>query len=245
MHYSLKLLLIIGFFAPQAEADEFDLGPVQNLINSGGGGSVTDTLIEALHLTTHKGLKKSKLSGPFKPFVETGGNIFDVNNSQLAFAIDTGFSPDSFKNYFVRGGVGFPYGIEVDGGFSYVINDTNFGSVYTNAKYQFLDLVNEVYTDMVPSAAVSVGFNYIVDGPTAWALQSSLALGAYHRFLWSQINYVLQVTYGQITDLNPAQDKLFIRHGLASYWPVFEGIFVTQDVFIEPLEATASVGYRF
>ncbi|PIR23060.1 MAG: hypothetical protein COV44_04885 [Deltaproteobacteria bacterium CG11_big_fil_rev_8_21_14_0_20_45_16] len=245
----LLFLIFCPFSLSFVYANEFDFNNSSlTAIKTGNRDTyekIMNYTMEALQFSLHRPLNRSKLPGPYKLFFETEGDIFDLNDSQVALATSDRFAPDSLKSISLKAGAGFPYGFYLDGGFSYILNSLSASSVFGNLGFQILDFANIVYTDMIPAVSVNVGANYIVDGPAMYGLTSSLLIGAYHRLLWAQISYIFQVSYTQLTDTNPSESHIFIRNGVSSYWPLFEGLFVQQTLYIEPIEANVGIGYQF
>ena|GEM_PF-5311791 len=250
MNKLLNLLIFVSFFCSgltPALANKIDTSTLQSLHDSGSKSfkSIANAVNEAVLFSTSKSPRRAKLPGAYRYFLDMGGSIFDIDDSLVAAVTSSSYAPDSFKNFHLKAGLGFPYGLYADLGFSYVLSNIHFGAVHGNIAFQALDLANVVYTDMVPCLSFSVGANYTLSGPSFYGIQGQMLLGAYHRFLGAQVSYIFQVSYGELTGITPSQNRLYFRNGLSSYWPLFEGFYLTQDVFIQPIEASASIGYQF
>lgn len=203
---------------------------------------------EAVEFSTRQTPNRSKLAGNLKFYFEGGVNAFDVDDKTLITFTDSSadpFVPDSFENFFFKAGTGLPYGFAVDAGVSQVFTEHKLTAIHTNIAFQAMDFANLVYTDMIPSLAVTTGFNMILSGPSQFSFNTQAILGAYHRLWMAQVNYILSVSWVHLNALQPTYRTWFIRHGLSSYWPLFEGIFLTTTMYYKPIEAGVSLGYQF
>lgn len=232
-------------FPLNLKAAKLDNASIQTIRDSGDFSAFGKAYMRSAFFATHRGLTRAKLPGRYRFFVETSGNILDASENELRPAINSGTSPDSYKTASLKFGMGLPYGFAVDMGTSYVLSEIDLSSVYANVSFQAMDLANVVYTDFVPSIAVNAGFNYMTTGPGMYGLQTQVLFGGYHREWIAQVAYALQYTYAKMTDVTPNYSRGFIRHGITSTWPVYEGIFFRQEIFISPLEASFAMAYQF
>lgn len=228
-------------------AEKIDENALQALkdSNSSSYGKVADAVLGSAFFATHRGFNRSKVPGPYRLFVEMDGDIFDVDDALVALVTKGNSSPDSLKTFSMKTGMGLPYGIAVDAGFSTAVNNIQMTSIFANASFQFLDLSNIVYTDLVPSASVNFGINYFVSGLSGWGFQTQGIIGGYHREWLAQVGYSFQLTYATLTGVDPNHSLLKIRHGIGSQWGIYEGLYFRQDIYILPIEASVSVGYQF
>lgn len=204
--------------------------------------------VEAVEFSTRQSPRRSKLPGNLRFFMEVGGGAFDVNDKILVNFTDAEsdpYVPDSFENLFFKIGTGLPFGFAVDAGFTQVLSEHKLNSIHGNIAFQALDFANLVYTDMVPSLAVSSGFNLILSGPSQFSINTQAILGAYHRLWMAQVSYILSFSWVNLTAIRPSYRHWFLRHGLSSHWPLFEGLYLTADMHYKPIEASISLGYQF
>lgn len=239
------VLVLIMAFSTDLEAVKLDNANIQTIRNSGDFSTFGKAYMRSAFFATHRGFTRAKLPGRYRFFVETAGNILDASEREIRPAITSGSSPDSYKTASLKLGMGLPYGFAIDVGTSYVLSAIDLSSIYTNLSFQAMDLANVVYTDFVPAITINTGFNYMIAGPGMWGAQTQVLFGGYHREWIAQFAYALQYTYAKMTDVTPNYSRSFLRHGITSTWPVYEGIFFRQEIFISPLEASFAVAYQF
>lgn len=210
--------------------------------------SSAKAFVEAVELSTHKTPVRSKLPGAFSYYLEFGASAFDMNDQLLVDVLDIppgGRLADSLESIYLKAGTGLPFGFSAELGATQVVGKNKLTSVFADFAFQALDFANLVYTDMVPNLSLSTGINYIISGPSQLGLNSQVMIGAYHRLWMAQVSYIFSVSWVQLNDLTPNYRTWFIRHGLSSHWPLFEGIFLTSNIFYKPIEAAVSLGYQF
>jgi len=237
----------IAFNSSALFAEKIDENALQTLsdTNSPNYSKVADAVLGSAFWATHRGFNRSKVPGPYRFFVEADGDIFDVDDARVALVTKGNSSPDSLKTFSMKAGMGLPFGIAVDAGFSSAVNTIQMTSIFANASFQYLDLSNIVYTDLVPSASVNFGVNYFVSGLSGWGFQTQAIFGGYHREWLAQVGYSLQLTYAMLTGVDPNHSLVKLRHGIGSQWGIYEGFYFRQDIYILPIEAAVSFGYQF
>lgn len=216
--------------------------------NNPNYGTYAKAVIEAVEFSTARPVQRSKLPGVYRFYFETGAAATDVNDRTVAVVskVDSRgdrFAPDGYESWFAKAGIGLPYGIITELGGSYVFGKHSLASVFGNLALQALDFDRMVVTDMVPSIALATSLNYNYLGPKTFNIGFTGLVGAYHRYFLAQINYVFQFTYGILQ--SPSYKTFFIRHGISSYWPLYEGLYVTTEVYYKPIQVGLILGYQF
>jgi hypothetical protein len=204
--------------------------------------------VEAVEFSTHKTPVRAKLPGSFSFFLEFGASAFDIDDQALVNILEIAPGErlkDSLESLFFKVGTGLPFGFAVDLGATQVLGKNKLTSAFGNFSFQSFDFAHLVYTDMVPNLSVSTGLNYVVSGPSQISWNSQVLIGAYHRFWMAQVSYVFSVSWAQLLGLSPTYRAWLMRHGISSHWPLFEGIFLTTNLFYKPVEAAVSLGYQF
>lgn len=247
--FSLVISIILSASTAYAELPANGL---QNLKDIGDPGfeRSAKAFAEAVSFSTRKLFTRPKTPGSLKYYFQFGGGALDVKDSILAPLMPqrgdgSRFSPDTFENIYFKAGLGLPFGLSVETGVSQVVSEYSLTGWYTNLAFQAFDFANIVYTDMVPSVVVTASSNFIVKGSSAYSVGGAILLGGYHRFWLAQVSYIAEFSFVNLRAVSPSYNKLFIRHGLASHWPLYEGTFLSANVFYRPIEANLSVGYQF
>jgi hypothetical protein len=227
-------------------------GGLQNLkdIDDPGFKRSAKAFAEAVNFSTRMLFTRPKTPGSLKYYFQFGGGALDVKDSILAPLMpqrsdNSRFSPDTFENVYFKAGLGLPFGLSVETGVSQVLSEYKLTGWYTNLAFQAFDLANVVYTDMVPSVVVTASSNFIVSGSSAYSLGGAILLGGYHRFWLAQVSYIAELSFVNLRAVSPSYNEIFIRHGLAFHWPLYEGVFMSANVFYRPIEANLSLGYQF
>ena len=245
------MIVIFAALAPlESSKAGFEADVLQTIKNSNDPdfSAYAKAFVEAVEFSTHKTPVRSKLPGGFSFYLEFGGSAFDMNDQLLVDVLDIppgGRLADSLESIYLKAGTGLPFGFSAELGATQVLGKNKLTSVFADFAFQALDFANLVYTDMVPNLSLSTGINYIISGPSQFGLNSQVMIGAYHRLWMAQVSYIFSVSWVQLNDLTPNYRTWLIRHGLSSHWPIFEGIFLTSNVFYKPIEAAVSLGYQF
>jgi len=216
--------------------------------NSPAFKGIAKAVLEAAEFGTARPIQRSKLPGPYRFYLETGASATDIKDQSVALVSKRDsngdrYAPDGYESFFGKAGIGLPYGFIVEAGTSYVFKDHHIGSFFGNIAVQAFDFDRYVVTDMVPAIAVGTSFNWTYSGPKIMSTGGTLLIGAYHRYLFAQINYILQLSYSMLR--SPSYNTFFIRHGISSYWPLFEGLYVSTEVYYKPIQIGLLAGYQF
>lgn len=216
--------------------------------NSPAFKGLAKAVLEAAEFATSRPIQRSKLPGPFRFYLETGASATDIKDQSVALVSKRDgsgdrYAPDGYESFFGKAGMGLPYGFIVEAGTSYVFKDHKIGSLFGNIAVQAFDFDRYVVTDMIPAIAVGTTFNWTYTGPKVMSVGGTLLLGAYHRYLFAQINYILQLSYSMLR--SPSYNTIFIRHGVSSYWPLFEGLYISTEVYYKPIQIGLLAGYQF
>lgn len=251
------LSLILILFSSQALASEprrFDASAdistdrIEELENSNSPllDRATEAVAEAVFFSMHSPDSRVKLPGPWTFNFGGMANINDIDDVNLALTTNNLSAPDSYTSGSVKVGYSFPFGIATDLGFSYLASSsTKLYGMFGNLNYQAADFASLVYTDFVPAIGINAGFEYTLSGAEVWGLQGQLLLGGYHRQMMAQINYALQFSHVKLTAGSHTSAHQFVRHGVSTQWPIYEGLTLRQDIYVFPLQGAFSVGYQF
>ncbi len=192
---------------------------------------------------------RAKLPGMLRPYLESGYHIYKVNNtsSGILNLLDTTqtSTPDFFTSFFMKGGLGLPFGFTVEGGLSQVVNDHKATGFYATLSNQVLDLANFVYIDFVPTFVVSATALKVVAGPDTTSIALQGVLGGYHRQTQAQIGFVTQYSTSFMTETSKTVNLQKVRFGFASTSPIAYGLFGRLEVFYPSMSALAMLGYEF
>jgi len=246
--FSISLLFFGENFL--AQAGGIDTARLKELKdqNSPAFKDIAKAVLEAAEFSTARPIQRSKLPGPFRFYIETGASATDIKDQSVALVSKRDgngdrFAPDGYESFFGKAGVGLPYGFIIEAGTSYVFKDHTIGSLFGNIAVQAFDFDRYVFTDMVPAIAVGTSFNWTYTGPKILSTGGTLLVGAYHRYLFAQINYILQFSYSMLR--SPSYNTFFIRHGISSYWPLFEGLYISTEIYYKPVQVGLLAGYQF
>ncbi len=227
-----------------------DSGRLEELKSNGSPNykAIAEAVSEAVLYSSSKPIMRSKLPGAFRFYFETGVSALDVNDEKIALvskldANNERFSPDGYELLHGKMGVGLPYGIIFEAGTTYSLSEHDLGAVFGNIGIQAFDFDRMVVTDMVPSIAFASNVSYTYRGPSAVSFGGSALIGGYHRYWFAQVNYIFQLSYTMLRQ--PSYSKIFIRHGLSSYWPLYEGLHLSTEVYYRPIQVGLSLGYLF
>lgn len=243
----------MGVVTLEARSLKIDNDRLELLRSTSGFDSVGDALSLAIDRSLSKPIQRGKLPGSLRFYFESGVSGYDIDDVQIKEIDSTadGFedAPDSFQSVFFKAGTGLPFGFNVESGFSYAFSDVKMSSIFANVAFQALDFAKLVYTDVVPSLAFSSGFNFTLSGPSAFSVNLRTLMGGYHRFWMAQVTYIFEISYINLTEVNPSYHSWNLRHGISSLWPLYEGFFLStalySELFFGPLEANVTVGYQF
>jgi len=200
---------------------------------------------EAIAFSVVQSQNRVKLPGPFRPYLQAGFHLFQVEAEILkAYTVDGTASLFS-RSLFAKAGIGLPFGLNVEGAMSQVISENSSTAVNLTLAGQTLDFANLVYVDLVPSVSTSATMTRTIGGPALWNFAGQAVLGAYHRLTLAQVGYILQYNYTILRSLSPSLSNTFFRHGVMMSMPIFKGLFVQTEVFYPSMSATMSSGIQF
>jgi hypothetical protein len=205
---------------------------------------------DAVFFSGFRGPSTSKVAGPWRLRTELGASVFDVNDQVMVdFSTpgedDLRRSPDGYQGVFLKSGMSFPYGFQLDLAVNHVATQIKATSASLHLTYQAFDFSEIVFTDMIPSIALSTSYFYNLSGGKVSGFTQQLLIGSYHRYWLAQVNYILQVSRISLTGINPGFSYFKVRHGISSTWPLFEGLTLTTNLFYPRLEAAVALGYQF
>lgn len=187
---------------------------------------------------------RSKIAGAWRPYLEVGYHLYDVDDQKLYRSTSSLHSPSSFQTVFGKAGLSFPFGVNLEIGFSQTLSEHKISGIFGMASVQVLDLATTVYTDFVPSAVVSVGYLNTISGPTTFSACGQISLGGYHRQWMAQVAYIFQTQYSLLRE-SVDYDKVFLRHGVTTSTPIVAGLSLTTEVFFFNMGGTMSLNYVF
>jgi len=192
----------------------------------------------------------SKLPGPWRIRTELGGAVFDVDDRNLVLVSEEDAdgnrrASDGYESIFAKVGMSFPFGFQTDIGLTQTMSDLKTTSIHGHAVFQAFDFAEIIYTDMIPSLAISASYLHVMTGAAVSGLTGQILIGSYHRYWLAQVNYIFQASYIMIKDVSPSYSYMNFRHGLSSTWPLYEGVTLTANLYYRPLEASVSLGYQF
>lgn len=203
------------------------------------------SFLEATIFSVMQPESRPKLPGPWRPFLEVGFQVYDVNDKRLYLYTDNGYSPASFQSLFVKAGAGLPFGITGEIGYSQIMGEHKFGGIFGSLAAQVLDFSNLVYVDLVPTMTIALSASRNLSGPGVQAFSAQTSLGAFNRAWGTQVAYVFQTTYGMLTSLDSADNQIFIRHGLVSQIPLLYNTSIRTEFFYPDLSGTLTMQYQF
>jgi len=246
--FSISLLFLGGNFFVIAGGIDIDRLKQLKAQNSPAFKNVAKAVLEAAEYSTARPIQRSKLPGPYRFYLEAGASATDIKDQSIALVSKPDgngdrFAPDGYESFFGKAGVGLPYGFVVEAGTSYVFKEHKIGSLFGNIAIQAFDFDRYIVTDMIPAIALGTSFNWSYTGPRILTTGGTLVAGAYHRFLFAQISYILQFSYSMLR--TPNYNSIFIRHGISSYWPLFEGLYVSTEIYYKPVQVGLVAGYQF
>lgn len=246
--------LLLGTLAPEPrlQAAGIDIDRLKELKaqNSPTYKGLAKAVTEALIFSTAKPVQRSKLPGVFRFYLETGAAATDIKDGDIAFvskvdANNDRFAPDGYESVFGKVGLGLPFGFIAEVGTSYLFSEHTAAAMFGNLALQVFDFDRMVVTDMVPTLALGANLHWNYIGPSLVNAGLTGLIGAYHRYWLAQINYILQVNYAHLLAGQLNHSEIFIRHGISSYWPIFEGLYLLTEVYYEPVQVGLMAGYQF
>jgi hypothetical protein len=187
--------------------------------------------------------KAKVTAGPWRFYLETGYHMYAVKDATLALLTSSGHSPASFQATFLKGGMGLPFGLNVETGVTQVVSEHQLTGTYLSISGQILDFATIVYTDMIPCMAASVTGMQVLSGPEVRSVSGSISIGAYHRQSLAQFAGIFQMHFADLD--YPSVTHTMYRYGAVSSLPVTSDFYLKTDVLFPDLAATLSVGYRF
>lgn len=212
--------------------------------------SFASSLTDALLFSTHRPTTRGKLPGSYRAYFEFGGGATSIDDQRLAFLApvnDEGerHLDDGFEALHMRAGSGLPFGFGVEAGLGHAFGPSGLTMAHASASYQVLDFAHLIYIDMVPTATLSTGLFYMLQGHHYWGANAQLLLGGYHRLWLAQFNYILQFNYQRLESLDPTYTDISLQHGFSFHWPLYEGFYIENQVLYPHLGANFFIGYQF
>jgi hypothetical protein len=203
-----------------------------------------EAFVEAMAFPLLQTQNRAKLPGPWKPYAEAGFGLTSVSDHRLFAYTTNKHSPASFQSTFGKMGIGLPFGLTAEAGVSYVVSEQKEGAYYGTIGGQILDLSTVLYTDFVPVASLNASVLRTYNGPGLTSYAGNLDLGVYHRHLFAQLNYVLQMQYAVLTEI-PGVNKVLIQHGAVISMPLFKGVYFRSEIFFPTISGSVVAGYQF
>ena len=200
------------------------------------------SFIQAITFSLVQPQDKPKLVGSWTPYIETGYHLYAVSSTLAAFTTDRN-APAVFQSGFFKGGVGLPYGFNVEAGITQVVTSDKLTGIYGAVGLQLLDLANFVYTDIVPSVSVSVTGMQVLSGPDLSSATAQISVGVYHRENLLQLAGIGQATYASLDF--PSANNLLYRYGVTSNIPIYKKLYLKTDILGPDLSGTFAFGYQF
>lgn len=232
------VLILGGLVKPCFAAFELDgLGTAS--------GRVKEAVARAIAHPTLQTISRPKLPGAYQFYLESALNMTDIDDQRvLPHTSDSG-TVESYQAIQLKLGTGLPYGLAVEAGFSQVYTEERVSGFNLNVSHQTFDFAEEVYSDLVPAISFSGNLQYNLSEAAMLGFTGQMALGSYHRFWLAQVGYIGQFNYFILTD--PAENVSVwgFRHGIMSYWPIFQGLYLKSEIFLPVLSGTIGFGYTF
>jgi hypothetical protein len=251
LFFGLLACILMGFpglaAAPRVKS-AWDIGKLEESREAGPADTFAQDarlFSEAIAFSVMQSQNRVKLPGPFRPYLQAGFHLFQVDAEILkAYTVDGTTSLFS-RTLFAKAGIGLPFGLNIEGGMSQVISENSSTAVNLTIAGQTLDFANLVYVDLVPCVSTSATMTRTIGGPGLWNFAGQAVLGAYHRLTLAQVGYILQYNYTVLRSLTPSISNTFFRHGVMMSMPIFKGLFAQTEVFYPSMSATMSAGVQF
>ncbi|MBN8554824.1 MAG: hypothetical protein J0L93_05210 [Deltaproteobacteria bacterium] len=200
------------------------------------------SFIQAITFSLVQPQDKPKLVGSWTPYIETGYHLYAVSSTLAAFTTDRN-APAVFQSGFFKGGVGLPYGFNVEVGLTQVVTSDRLTGMYGSIGLQVLDLANFVYVDIVPSVSISVTGMQVLSGPDLSSGTAQISVGVYHRENLLQLAGIGQATYATLDF--PSAHSVLYRYGVTSNIPIYRKLYLKTDILGPDLSGSFAFGYQF
>ena len=217
-----------------------------NLEDVGGASSnVKEAVAYSIAYPTLQTISRSKLPGAYRYYFEAAININDIDDQTVAPFTTDQVTAESYQTAQLKAGTGLPYGFAIEAGLSQIYSEEKATGLNVNIAHQSFDFAEQVYTDLIPAISFSANFQYNFGAAAMYGVTGQVAIGSYHRFWVAQVGYVGQFNYFVLTKPERSFSVFGMRHGLMSYWPIFEGLYLKSELFIPQLSGTLGLGYSF
>lgn len=208
-------------------------------------GEGAKAFTEAVGYSLMQTQSRVKLPGLAKFYLESGLQLFNVNNTDLVPYTDSGSVPQVFQTVMIKGGVGLPFGLSAELGLSQVINEHKLTGLSLSLAYQLLDFSTWVNSSLIPALTLNASGMRTIAGCAEMAATSQVNAGVYHRLSFAQFAYAFKYNYSLLTATTKSVGKAFISHGLTSHVPLYSDWFIRMELFYPRLSASALLSYQF